>query len=187
MSVLPQVRNARHTATIGRHRARRPLWHAAIGALLVLVGTATAEEVVEEGVEEGQFKNYDQALYSRLSTDRKTLYEQLGGREVIAAFVADGVDNSVADPRIGFFFEHTDLPMLKHQLTEQICQLTGGPCVYEGMDMQTAHSGLNIGEKHFVALVEAFQQAMRKHRIPYAQENKVLALLAPMKPAVIHQ
>lgn len=187
MSVLLQAPNIRHAASKQLHRTRRPSWCAVFWVLIALTGTASAEDATEDASEEVLFKNYDQALYSRLSTDRQSLYEQLGGREVIEAFVADGVDNSIADPRIGFFFEQTDIPMLKHQLTEQICQLTGGPCVYEGMDMQTAHSGLDIGEKHFVALVEAFQQAMRKHRIPYAQENKVLALLAPMKPAVIHQ
>jgi hemoglobin len=132
-------------------------------------------------------KNYDRSLYERLSTADRSLYERLGGYETIERFVAVGVERVVVNPRIAFHFEDTDLDNLKLLLTEQICQLAGGPCVYEGLDMESAHRGQNITAAEFNALVEDFQLAMRETGVPYGLENQVLALLAPMKPAVIHQ
>lgn len=132
-------------------------------------------------------KNYDRSLYERLSTADRSLYERLGGYATIERFVAVGVDRILVNPRIAFHFEETDVDNLKLQLTEQICQLAGGPCVYQGLDMESAHRGQNITAAEFNALVEDFQQAMRATGVPYGLENQVLALLAPMKPAVLHQ
>lgn len=132
-------------------------------------------------------KNYDRSLYERLSTADRSLYERLGGYETIERFVDVGVERVLVNPRIASHFEDTDVPNLKFQLTEQICQLAGGPCIYEGLDMESAHLGQDIRSDEFNALVEDFQLAMRATGVPYGLENQVLALLAPMKPAVIHQ
>lgn len=132
-------------------------------------------------------KNYDRSLYERMSGEDTSLYERLGGREKIAAFVDDAVERLLVDERIAHHFNNTDVPNLKAQLTDQICQLTGGPCVYQGLDMESAHFGLDITEAEFNALVEDFQKAMRANDVPYGLENQVLALLAPMKPAVIRK
>lgn len=154
-------------------------------ALVTLAGCGGAPTHDSPG--ESDLKNYDRTLYERLSGAETSLYDRLGGREVIAAFVDDAVERIVVDDRIAELFEDTDIPNLKLQLTDQICQLGGGPCVYEGLDMKSAHRGLAISEAEFNALVENFQWAMRANDVPYALENQVLALLAPMKPAVIHQ
>jgi hemoglobin len=132
-------------------------------------------------------KNYDRSLYEQLSTADSSLFDRLGGYETIERFVDVGVERILVNPRIAFHFEDTDVPNLKFQLTEQICQLAGGPCIYQGLDMESAHLGQNIRSAEFNALVEDFQQAMRATGVPYGLENQVLALLAPMKPAVIHQ
>lgn len=132
-------------------------------------------------------KNYDRSLYEQLSTADESLYQRLGGYETIERFVDVGVERLLVNPRIAHHFEDTDAVNLKFQLTEQICQLTGGPCIYEGLDMESAHLGQDIRAAEFNALVEDFQQAMRATGVPYGLENQVLALLAPMKPAVIHQ
>ena len=132
-------------------------------------------------------KNYDRTIYERTSTADRSLYDRLGGREVIARFVAVGVERVLANEQINFLFDNTDIDNLNFQLTEQICQLAGGPCVYEGMDMESAHFDLDISAAEFNALVEDFQMAMRATGVPYGLENQVIALLAPMKPAIMHK
>jgi hemoglobin len=134
-----------------------------------------------------EVKNYDRSLYEKTSTASTSLYERLGGREVIYAFVDEGIDLSANNPVIAHHFETTDLATLKDQLTDQICELAGGPCVYEGMSMEDAHRDLDIRESGFIALVEDMQTAMRNQGVPFRLENQVLALLAPMKPAVIER
>ncbi len=132
-------------------------------------------------------KNYDRSLYERMSTNDSSLYERLGGRMAIEEFVDDAVERILVNDRIAHHFEGVDIPDLKFHLTEQICQLAGGPCAYEGMDMESAHFALDITAAEFNALVEDFQWAMRRNDVSYGLENQVLALLAPMKPAVIRQ
>lgn len=46
---------------------------------------------------------------------------------------------------------------LVKQLTDQLCQQAGGPCVYGGPTMAEAHRGQDIGKRDFNALVEVLQ------------------------------
>jgi len=136
---------------------------------------------------DSNLRNYDRTIYERTSTADTSLFDRLGGYEVIERFVSDGVDNVLADERINDLFDGVDAENLKFQLSEQICDLAGGPCIYDGMSMEDSHFGLDITAAEFNALVEDFQQAMRDNDIPYGLENQVVALLAPMKPAIINR
>lgn len=152
---------------------------------LALIGCGTVPTNDTDGPSD--LKNYDRTLYERLSTERTSLYDRLGGRASIERFVDVGVERVLVNPEIAFHFDNTDIDNLKFQLTEQICELTGGPCRYEGMDMESAHFDLDISAREFNALVEDFQIAMRQTGVPYRLENQVIALLAPMKPAMLHR
>ena len=97
----------------------------------------------------------------------------------------DFVNRVVKDPRIGSHFKEVKPAALKQSLTDQICQLSGGPCQYEGADMKSAHADMDIHKGHFNALVEVLQTAMDAQDIPFAQQNRLLALLAPMHRDII--
>ncbi|AKS43254.1 group I truncated hemoglobin [Wenzhouxiangella marina] len=156
----------------------------ALGALIL---SACGGVPTNDADESSSLKNYDRTFYEQLSGEDRSLYERLGGYEAIDAIVRAGLAEVLADERINFLFEDTDLDNLQLRLTEQICELAGGPCTYEGLSMEEAHFALEINDAEFNALVEDFQIAMRANDIPYALENQLIALLAPMKPAVTHQ
>src|SRR5262249_7334787 len=84
----------------------------------------------------------------------RTLYDRLGGYPAISAVVDDFVKNVAADKRINRFFANANIDRLKARLVEQICQGTGGPCVYTGRDMRSVHAGMSIRGKDFDALVQ---------------------------------
>ncbi|MBT9443670.1 MAG: group 1 truncated hemoglobin [Acidovorax sp.] len=113
------------------------------------------------------------------------LYQALGEKPGITRLMDDFVNRLVVDPRIGGHFKDTKPAALKESLTDQICQLSGGPCKYEGADMKSAHADMDITKGHFNALVEVLQSAMDAQGIPFAQQNRLLALLAPMHRDVI--
>ena len=113
------------------------------------------------------------------------LYQALGEKPGITRLVDDFVNRVVKDPRIGGHFKDTKPDALKQSLTDQFCQLSGGPCKYEGADMKSAHADMDINKGHFNALVEVLQSAMDAQGIPFAQQNRLLALLAPMHRDVI--
>ena len=74
----------------------------------------------------------------------RTLYDRLGGYGAISAVVDDFVKNVAADKRINKFFANANIDRLKARLVEQICQGTGGSCVYTGRDMKSVHAGMGI-------------------------------------------
>lgn len=113
------------------------------------------------------------------------LYQALGEKPGISRLMGDFVERVFQDPRIGDQFKDTQPEALQESLTDQICQLSGGPCVYEGADMQTVHADMDIHKGHFHALVEVLQAAMDAQSIPFSQQNRLLALLAPMHRDII--
>src|SRR5215468_1718634 len=96
----------------------------------------------------------------------KPLYDRLGGIDAIRAVVDDFVGNVAADKRINRFFANTDIYRLKRNLVNQICQGTGGPCVYTGRDMKSAHAGMGIRGKDFDALVQDLAKSLNKFKVP---------------------
>lgn len=108
------------------------------------------------------------------------LYQAIGEKPGIRALMDDFVVRLKADSRIGDQFKETNAENLASQLTDQVCQLAGGPCVYKGPDMKTAHEGMEITRAHFNALVEVLQASMDAKGITFQRQNQILALLAPM-------
>lgn len=113
------------------------------------------------------------------------LYQALGEKAGITRLMDDFVNRLVKDPRIGEHFKDVKPAALKESLTDQICSLSGGPCQYKGADMESVHADMDINKGHFNALVEVLQKAMDGQGIPFAQQNRLLALLAPMHRDII--
>jgi len=118
---------------------------------------------------------------------QKSLYDRLGGQPAVTAVVDDFVGNVAADSRINSFFARTDIPRLKKNLVDQICQGTGGPCTYTGRDMRTAHKGMNITDAQFNALVEDLVKTLDKFKVPDKEKGELLGVLGPMKPQIVGQ
>ena len=113
------------------------------------------------------------------------LFDALGGKPGIDALVQDLVPRLAADPAIGTFFKDTNLRELKKQLADQLCAVSGGGCAYEGDDMKHSHAALKIAKADFNRMVEVLQDAMDARAIPFADQNRLLARLAPMHRDVI--
>jgi len=69
-----------------------------------------------------------------------SLYERLGGADKIAAVVDEYVQVLSDDSRTRRAFEKTDLKRIKRVFTAQLCDLTGGPCRYNGDSMRDLHA-----------------------------------------------
>jgi hemoglobin len=116
---------------------------------------------------------------------QKSLYERLGGRPAIVAVVDDFVGNVATDKRINGFFGKTDIPRLKRLLVEQICAGSGGPCIYTGRDMRTAHAGMGVKDRHFNALVQDLGKSLNKFKVPRKEQKELVAILAPMRKDIV--
>ena len=96
----------------------------------------------------------------------KSLYERLGGYDALAAAVDDLIPRLHGDPQIGSYWrgQNTQTKKRSRQMVlDFLVQALGGPAVYHGLDMKTAHHGLGINdnewsvmERHVVAVLDKF-------------------------------
>ena len=114
-----------------------------------------------------------------------TLYDRLGGKAAIIAVTDEFITRVATDARIKHRFFNTDIPRLKTLLVELVCMATGGPCTYTGLDMETAHAGMELVEEEFVALVEDLAGALDKLGVPAREKGELLGALGPMGPMMI--
>lgn len=113
------------------------------------------------------------------------LFQELGGKAGIDKIVADLMPIILADARINTFFAKTDMKKLQVLLSEQFCQLAGGPCSYSGRDMVISHDEMGVRPAHFNALAEDLQIAMENNKVSTSASNQLIAKLAPMKRAIV--
>lgn len=117
----------------------------------------------------------------------KSLYDRLGGEAAIKAVVDEFVAIVGADARINKWFANADLERLKGHLVNQIGQASGGPQVYTGRDMKTAHAGMGIDGPAFDALVEDLVKALDKFSVPEQEKSELLAVLGPMRGDIVEK
>ena len=113
------------------------------------------------------------------------LYKVFGEKPGLFKLVEDFHIRLLADPRTGPHFKPVNAKNIKEQLTNQFCNVTGGPCEYKGADMKSAHSNLDITKSDFNALVEVLQASMDAQGVGFSAQRQLLARLAPMHRDVI--
>ena len=113
-----------------------------------------------------------------------SLYQQLGEREGIANVVEDLLYLIVDDDRINQQFKGMDVDQFHHNLTDQLCELSGGPCTYTRREMRELHSDMAITNTQFNALAENLILAMEQNDIPTGAQNRLIKQLLPLYPDI---
>src|SRR5450432_3593992 len=83
----------------------------------------------------------------------RSLYERLGRYDAISTIADAYLKGIRADPQFARFSGRgaASLRKARQLLKDQLCAMTGGPCVYVGRDMKTAHGGLAITDADWAA------------------------------------
>jgi hemoglobin len=114
-----------------------------------------------------------------------TLYQRLGGAAGVARIVDDFVAEHMNNSLIKTRFEKSDVEHAKQMAREFIGAGTGGPEVYTGKDMLTAHKGMNISEQEYLAVMDDILLALTKNGIDEDSKKDVLAILYSLKGQII--
>ena len=92
------------------------------------------------------------------SSATPSVYERIGGEPSVDAAVDIFYDKVLADKRINYMFEETDMSELKAHQKRFLTVAMGGPNEYTGKNMREAHKFVNGGEhpteEHFGAVAE---------------------------------
>lgn len=123
-----------------------------------------------------------------------TLYERLGGEAAIAAVVDTLVALAAADTALNFTREGTaseweatpeNVALFKTRMVQFVGQATGGPQVYEGQDMATAHAGMEITDEEFDRLAGHLEAALDAYSVPEAEKQELFAIVETTRSAIV--
>ena len=114
-----------------------------------------------------------------------SLYERLGGTEGITQISSDVVDNHLANSAVATRFANSEPSKLKQTVTEFFITGTGGPNLYKGKDMLSAHKGMNISALEFMAVLDDALKALAKNNIGQREQEEVLFVLYSMRSDIV--
>lgn len=118
------------------------------------------------------------------------LYKRLGGYDAIAAVTDAFIGKLVKEPTIApMFAGHSkdSLGRTRQLIVDQICAATGGPCVYIGRDMKTAHAGLGITEEQWTIAAKDLAATLDEFKVPAKEKGEMLALVTSLKPDIVEK
>ena len=119
-----------------------------------------------------------------------TLYKRLGGYDALAAVTDDFLARLAADPQMAKFFVGLNVESkqrVRQHVVDFLCKSTGGPCLYLGQDMKSAHKGLHITDAEWNASAADLVATLDKFKVPEKEKGELLAILGPMKPDIVGQ
>ena len=115
----------------------------------------------------------------------KSLYERLGGTAGITNIANDVIDNHLANKAIATRFANSDVAKLKNAAATFFIAGTGGPDVYKGKDLLSAHKGMNISALEFMAVLDDALAALQKNNIAQRDQEEVLFVLYSMRSQIV--
>ena len=124
------------------------------------------------------------------SPPEETLYRRLGGYDVIAAVIDEFLGRFGSDPTLARFGRGRSLDSRQRSrqlLVDQICSLAGGPCVYTGRDMKTAHAGLGITEAEWQTNLQQASAALGKYGVALREKEEFLAIFQRYKDDIVEK
>lgn len=119
-----------------------------------------------------------------------TLYHRIGGYDALAAMVDDFLGRMLKDSQIEPFFRDLqtgEKQRVRQMLVDQLCEATGGPCVYVGKDMRTAHTGLGINEQDWTRAVGHLAATLELFRVLAKDREELLAAVASLRDQIVGQ
>lgn len=117
----------------------------------------------------------------------KSLYQRLGGYDVIAGIVDDFLAQIRTAPDFARFGGRgrDSLVRTRQLVVDQICSMAGGPCTYIGRDMRTTHAGLKITDAEWESMMSKFKNSLEKFKIAAPEQRDFLAMIEQLRPAIV--
>lgn len=113
------------------------------------------------------------------------IYDDIGGRDAVAAAVDIFYDKVLADDLLGPYFTGRDMARQKGHMRAFLAVALGGPDVYAGRDMRAAHAGLQITDAAFDRVVDLLVATLQQLDVPGDIIAAIGAKLAPLREDVV--
>ncbi len=140
------------------------------------------------------------------ATQKTALYTRLGAEVGISNIVTDVLPRLLQDPRInwdrngvkrgGLFhrgpsatWKQTpqNVAVLKQHLVEFLALASGGPAHYTGQEMKPVHSGMQISNPEFDAVVGDVKASLDRLKVPNSDQKELLAIIESTRPQIVEE
>jgi hemoglobin len=124
------------------------------------------------------------------ATAAATVYQRLGGYDVIAAFTDQWLGLVLGDPLLAPYFRgmSNDTKGKARQLiVDFIAASTGGPTIYTGRDMKILHEGLGISRGEYDAIMRHAATTLEALGVGAQAKDDVLAWMASLEGDMIER
>lgn len=116
----------------------------------------------------------------------ESLYIRLGGHDAIAALARTIFNNHCSNEVVKNRYAKSDPENVVQKVTEFMCAGFGGTEYYSGEDMLTAHTGMNISDEEFNAVVNDVLKALETHNVGQKEKDEILVVLWSMRGEIVH-
>jgi hemoglobin len=129
-------------------------------------------------------------IITEITPDELSLYERLGGEEGISSIVDDVISQHLSNPIISSKFVYLNenpkqLEKVKNYIKDFLGAGTGGPQQYAGANMQTVHSGMDINNTEFLAVVDDILLVLNNHNLSDQTKKDMLYILYSFKDQIV--
>lgn len=120
-------------------------------------------------------------------TAKQSLFDRIGGEQKARKIVSDIWDNHSKNPIVKDRFAKSNPEYVKSRVYEIFAAATGAEgATYTGLDMKTAHNGMNISEMEFNAVVDDVLAASKSNGVQQQELNEVLAILSSVRKDIVN-
>lgn len=116
----------------------------------------------------------------------ESLYDRLGGHDSVVAIAKTTFNNHCKNELINNRYQNIDHEDVMKKVGEFMCAGFGGKEAYTGKDMVTTHTGMNISEAEFNAVIDDVMAALDTHGAGQKEKDEILAALWSMRPEVVN-
>jgi hemoglobin len=118
----------------------------------------------------------------------ESLYARLGGYDALAAVANALLPRLQSDDKLRRFWDHRGddgIEREKQLLIDFLATESGGPMLYTGRDMLTAHKGMQIDEDDWERLIGHLTETLGSFNVPEQETSEVLAFIESTKQEIV--
>ncbi|MAU41527.1 MAG: group 1 truncated hemoglobin [Kordiimonas sp.] len=119
-----------------------------------------------------------------------TLYERLGGRAAVEAAVDIFYDKMLADDRVNYFFDKTNMEVQVAKQKAFLTMVFDGPNNYTGLDMRNGHKHLverGLNDSHVDIVIEHLGNTLKELGAAEADIAEVAAIANSVRDDVLNR
>ena len=106
----------------------------------------------------------------------QSLFDKYGGFATFNKLTRLFYQKLLDSPQVAHYFSGVDIPTLAEHQTNFLATALGGPTIYQGTDLKTAHTGLMITSEDFTEVAELLEECLEELDVEPADIKTIIAI-----------